>query len=332
MATKQPKVNQKNNSHAAAESISSSSDFLGKSLAPPPFQLNSGAVIQQKPDKNSGFLDTLRSVVTGASQARSVVGGLVSGAQRVNENGGLGSRILGGLGSLGQKLTSNSPRLSRLSTGVQNNYSKVMGIGGYGLRFLGNMLNGQSAGEAASETAGGGLASSAFSTAWGKANPSGSAADLAINIFNSGAQLFGAPKEFTDLTGLVADVTPSANVSRGAGLAARSVYNVQDAVRNGNTQGLERQTADVREGRLGSAFQGYGLFGELIAGNTNNLSEMASNRAASGDYGIAPALGNHISDSWMNTSFAGTNAGDLVDGDVMGGALDLIVQDWKDMF
>ncbi len=121
---------------------------------------------------------------------------------------------------------------------------------GYGLYE--DLKDGQKPGEAIAGAAGNFTAGHLYA---------GGPVDTAINVANLGLNLAGAPKEVTDTTSVIADVTPSSFITSLAKQGGRGLYNV--AIND--TKAIDKQVADLEEGKGGAPLQGYALATEIIA-------------------------------------------------------------------
>ncbi|MEO8962987.1 MAG: DUF4157 domain-containing protein [Ginsengibacter sp.] len=124
----------------------------------------------------------------------------------------------------------------------------------------------------------------------------GGLADLAVNIFNMGAQLLGAPKYVTNVTQAAAELTPSNTIFAGS----KGLFDFIYAGATDGTAGLQHVHDEMVKGHSGGMMQGYSMIGDLVSGDAPDID---LNAAAEGDYGIFAEAGvwwgDHIYD-WLH--------------------------------
>jgi hypothetical protein len=146
-----------------------------------------------------------------------------------------------------------------------------------------------------------------------KSSPKAGITDTVLNLIDATAQVAGAPKEATMLTGTVASATPSAFGKAVASNLGRALWNtgagLYGLVRGRGTKdfsGLSRQEEMIYKGQEGAPLQGYDLIGRAIAtafskqSAVARFSDITGPAAEQGERGLPVALGNMIADEWFS--------------------------------
>lgn len=187
--------------------------------------------------------------------------------------------------------------------GSASPFGRLLGGSNYLLQFGLNYSRGLSMDEAIAGAIGGGMVGNAMGTYLFANKPQIGWVDTMINLTNVALNFSGVPKEITDLTTMLASVTPSSfGTALGSNLM-RGIWNSVKATQSGDTSALKAQLNDVVSGREGGPLQGWGFAYQLTSSDPQNGLEAATDnmtnfQAERGDQGPAVALGNMIADEW----------------------------------
>jgi hypothetical protein len=191
----------------------------------------------------------------------------------------------------------------------------VLDVANFGLDVVGGKAEGQDWGESIFGAVGGLLGGkggeSMFAPEKGGA---GSYVDAGINMLNSGLKLFGAPQEVTDVSSMVADVTPSSFREQLGKEGMRSWWNIGEGISNSwdklsegdfegallgdSWSGLDKQVAGMKEGKSGAPLQGYAMLTDLIADTASgkDLETSIMQVGSGGQDSSAARVGNWLGD------------------------------------
>jgi hypothetical protein len=188
---------------------------------------------------------------------------------------------------------------------VGRSMSRALSGANYGLPFLGNLIQGQGIGEAASGAAVGGFTGNAIGNHLFSKSPKAGWTDTVMNLANSGLHLAGAPEEIGGVTQAAADATPTSFGTSVASNAARGLWNVGKGFFTGDWSSLKQQGEDITHGRAGAPLQGYGLALKAFLSDGIGQSRMVED-IDEGEYGILPragsALGGAAHDAVVSTA------------------------------
>jgi hypothetical protein len=191
----------------------------------------------------------------------------------------------------------------------------VLDVANFGLDVVGGKAEGQDWGEsifgAVGGLFGGKGGESMFAPEKGGA---GSYVDAGINMLNSGLKLFGAPQEATDVSSMVADVTPSSfreqlgkEGMRGWWNIGEGISGTWDKLSEGDFEGallddawsgLDKQVGGMKEGKSGAPLQGLAMLTDLIADTASgkDLESTIMQVGSGGQESSAARVGNWLGD------------------------------------